>query len=62
MIDFQKSPVFKLRPISTVDILAPIHKFLLDNETVIAAFKTIRDQLIFTDKRIIAANVQGLTG
>ena len=25
-------------------------------------FKTVRDQLIFTDKRIISANVQGITG
>ena len=29
---------------------------------VISAFKTIRDQLIFTNKRIISVDVQGLTG
>ena len=28
----------------------------------LAAFKTIRDQLIFTTKRIIAIDVQGITG
>ena len=27
-----------------------------------SAFQTVRDQLVFTNKRIIAANVQGLTG
>lgn len=43
-------------------ILEPIHKFLIDQETVLSAFKTVRDQLIFTNKRIIAANVQGLSG
>ena len=43
-------------------MLKPISNFLLEDETVLAVFKTIRDQLVFTSKRIIAANVQGLTG
>ncbi len=30
--------------------------------TVVAAFKTIRDQVIFTNKRIFVVNVQGITG
>ena len=62
MIDFQKKPAFKLHPIPVEEMLAPIHKFLIDGEIVIAAFKTVRDQLVFTDKRIIAANVQGIMG
>ena len=62
MIDFQKSVLFKLDPMPVDQILEPIHKFLIDQETVLSAFKTVRDQLIFTNKRIIAANVQGLSG
>ena len=62
MIDFQKSAIFKLSPISPDHILEPIRKFLIPDETVLSAFKTVRDQLVFTNKRIIAANVQGLTG
>ena len=31
-------------------------------ETIVQAFKTVRDQLIFTNKRIIAVDVQGITG
>lgn len=62
MIDFQKSVLFKLEPISVDQILEPVHKFLIDQETVLSAFKTVRDQLIFTNKRIIVANVQGLSG
>ena len=62
MIDFQKSVLFKLDPIPVDQILEPIHRFLIDQETVLSAFKTVRDQLIFTNKRIIAANVQGLSG
>lgn len=62
MIDFENSEVFKLKPIDHDDVRKEFHKFLIDGETIFAAFKTIRDQLVFTNKRIIAANVQGITG
>jgi hypothetical protein len=62
MIDFQKSAVFKLSPISVEKTFPPISKFLIEGETILSAFQTVRDQLVFTNKRIIAANVQGLTG
>lgn len=62
MIDFRNSPVFKLKPIDKSNILQPINRFLVDGEEVLSAFKTIRDQLVFTNKRIISANVQGVTG
>lgn len=62
MIDFQSNALFKLTPISPNEMLAPIRSFLIDGESVLAVFRTIRDQVVFTNKRIIAANVQGLTG
>jgi hypothetical protein len=62
MIDFDKSVLFKLEPIPAEQMLEPVNKFLIEEETVLSVFKTIRDQLVFTSKRIIAANVQGLTG
>jgi len=62
VIDFQSNALFKLTPISPNEMLAPIRSFLIDGENVLAVFKTIRDQVVFTNKRIIAANVQGLTG
>ena len=62
MIDFQKNVVFKLNPIDSSKMLAPINQFLIDGESILQVFQTIRDQLVFTNKRIIAANVQGLTG
>ncbi len=34
----------------------------MDGETVIAGFKAMRDYVVFTDKRLIAVNVQGMTG
>jgi hypothetical protein len=62
MIDFQKNAVFKLNPVSTDKAFPPIHRCLIDGEAILSAFQTVRDQLVFTNKRIIAANVQGLTG
>ena len=62
IIDFQGNALVKLTPINSNEMLAPIRRFLIDGETVLAVFKTIRDQVVFTNKRVIAANVQGLTG
>ena len=62
MIDFNSNSVFKLTPINRNEMLAPINQFLIEGETVLDVFKTIRDQVVFTNKRIIAANVQGFTG
>ncbi|MAG75205.1 MAG: cytoplasmic protein [Colwelliaceae bacterium] len=62
MIDFKNSSVFKLKPIEEDKVREDFYKFLIDGESIIAAFKSIRDQVVFTNKRIIAANVQGITG
>ena len=62
MIDFKNAAVFKLKPIDNDDVREDFHRFLIDGESIFAAFKTVRDQLVFTNKRVIAANVQGLTG
>ncbi len=62
MIDFKNSSVFKLKPIDNEDAREDFQKFLIEGERMIGTFKTIRDQLVFTNKRIIAANVQGITG
>ncbi|CAM2776863.1 PH domain-containing protein [Vibrio mytili] len=62
MIDFENSSVFKLKPIEVTKVRDDFHKFLIDGEGVFAGFKTVRDQVVFTNKRVIAANVQGLTG
>ena len=62
MIDFSNSPVFKLKSIDLEKVRDDFHRFLVDGESIFAGFKTVRDQLVFTNKRIIAANVQGITG
>ena len=35
---------------------------LLDGESVIDSYKSMHDGVVFTNKRIIAVNMQGLTG
>lgn len=62
MIDFKNSSFVKLKEISKEDGEKAVSMMLLDNENVFAAFKAIRDMVIFTDKRIISINVQGVTG
>ena len=34
----------------------------LDGETVVGAYKTVRDQVVFTTHRIILVDMQGVTG
>lgn len=37
-------------------------RILLPDEEVLAAFRTIRDSVLLTDRRLLYVNVQGLTG
>lgn len=40
----------------------PIKYLLVDNENILLSYSHIRDKVWFTDKRIIAMDVQGFTG
>lgn len=61
MIDFENG-FFKLSPIEPRSVADKVLPLLVEGETIVAAFKTIRDFVVFTDKRVISANVQGITG
>ena len=43
-------------------ILSGTIAFGIDGETVMSTFQTVRDMVVFTNKRIITINVQGITG
>jgi hypothetical protein len=62
MIDFQSGAVFKLSPCNPQEIQAQLAPLLVDGEGVYLSFKGVRDFVAFTNKRLIAVNVQGLTG
>ena len=51
-----------LHELDKKDIRKEILTLLVDGEEVIASYNTIRDQVIFTNKRIITANIQAVTG
>ncbi len=56
------SQLLNLKQINISEVRSEVIQLLVNNETMIAAFKTIRDQVIFTNKRIFVINVQGVTG
>ncbi|MFZ6993476.1 PH domain-containing protein [Curtobacterium sp. RRHDQ66] len=62
MIDFSNGSVFKLSQCDPAEIAPQVSALLLDGEQILVAAKTIRDFVVFTDKRVIAVNVQGMTG
>ena len=63
MIDFNSSGFFaRLKKVHPDTFGNVINDFLLDGESVIGAYQSIRDGVVFTNKRIIAINVQGITG
>ena len=62
MIDFSSSSVFKLSHVDVAEVQPQIAGLLLDGEALLVAAKTIRDFVVVTDKRILAVNVQGISG
>lgn len=62
MVDFKNKGLIKLSAVGIEEGQKAVKDILINNEEVIASFKSMRDRLIFTDKRIISVNVQGVTG
>ena len=62
MIDFKNASYLKLKQINPSDVGSQVLNLLIPGETVISAYKGIRDYVVFTDKRFISVNVQGITG
>lgn len=62
MVDFTNKTLIKLKGIDNETGREVVKDIILSNENVLAAFSSMRDKLIFTDKRIISVNVQGITG
>ena len=62
MIDFQNGAVFKLQSRPVEQFAAELAPLIVQGESLLAAFQGARDYIVFTDKRLIAVNVQGVTG
>lgn len=62
MIDFKNSAFVKLKKVDNNAVGKNLQALLLPDESIIGTYKGVRDYVVFTDKRVIAANVQGITG
>lgn len=54
--------IMNLKEINLREVRPEVLTLLVSGENMVMAFQTIRDQVIFTDKRIFVVNVQGITG
>lgn len=62
MINFNKNSLWNLTPINLNSVHNEVNGLLVNGEQPVMAFKTVRDQLVFTNRRIISIDVQGFTG
>lgn len=61
-MEFRDKPMENLIRIAEKDICKNAGALLLGGEQVVGAYKTVRDQVVFTSHRIIMVDMQGLTG
>ena len=54
--------LLNLKEIPASQIRSEAASFFVPGEEIVQCFKTIRDQVIFTNKRVFVVNVQGITG
>lgn len=62
MIDFTNASYLKLHPVNNNTYSSMLTPMLVAGERIVSTYQSIRDGLVFTNKRIVAINVQGLTG
>lgn len=62
MIDFKNAQYLKMKQVDNNSFASLIVPMLIQGEQIISTYKSIRDGVVFTSKRIIAINVQGITG
>lgn len=62
MIDFKNASFMKLKPVGNNAFESMIAPTFVEGEYILHSFQSIRDGVVFTNKRIISINVQGVTG
>lgn len=62
MIDFNNDTFVKMTPVSPKIFGHEVLPLLVPGEEIVGTYQAMRDGVVFTTKRIIAVNVQGLTG
>ena len=62
MINFAQDSLFKLHRVNDGDVNKDAVKMFTDGEALVGVYATVRDQVIFTTKRVITIDVAGITG
>lgn len=63
MIDFNKEGFFsRLKKVKDDEFEKIIKELLVVDEIIVGAYQSVRDGVVFTNKRIIAINIHGVTG
>ena len=62
MIDFENGDVFKLRKVKDEKVDNNILTLLVPKEEIIGVYKSVSDYVVFTNRRFISVNIQGVTG
>ena len=61
-MEFREKPMQNLIRIKEKEICKNVQALLLDGESIVGAYKTVRDQAVFTSHRIFIVDMQGVTG
>lgn len=61
-MEFRDKPMQNLVSIKEKDVCKNVQAMLLEGETIVGAYKTVRDQAVFTSHRIFMVDMQGVTG
>lgn len=62
MINFSKGGSFDLKKIPDSKMIGDVTRLFISGEQLVGVYQTLRDQVIFTNKRIITIDVEGFTG
>ena len=62
MIDFRNAEYVKLRLVPDTDFAQMLSPLLTPGEEILSSCRSIRDGIVFTSKRMITINIQGVTG
>ena len=62
MIDFENAALVKLHSTDNDAYAKLLTPMLIPGEEIVQSYRTVRDGVVFTDKRIFVINIQGVTG
>ena len=62
MLDFKNAQYLKMHLVNNDTYSKVLSPLLIEDEEIVYSYKSVRDGVVFTTKRAIAVNVQGVTG